>query len=154
MSNDEFTEHLHLTGDSSDKNRQSKTTVVGKKEEGKGNDSEDDLEELGPSLPRGLATERPEQSTPRPETGCRNQPTTPLTRVQAAIRKAAVQERQKQMPIPSPLLTRAQSAKKRVCKGVPLPTPRAPRLDPSLNLQPRVVLSPIDKDAPTRTPVP
>ncbi len=165
MSDDEFAEHLYLTGNSSRKSGQNKETVEGKKEERKGNDSEDDLEELGPSLPWELATARPEQNTPRPGTTHRKhlktpkpkdqrQPTTPLTRAQATIRRAAAQERQNRAPNPSPPLTRAQSAKKRACQGEPQPTPRAARLDPGLESQLRVVLSPIDKGTPMRTPVP
>ncbi len=154
MSDDKFAENLHLTKGNGDDGGQSKKTVAGKKEGKAENDSEDDLEELGPSLPQELATRRQEQNMPKPTAARREKPTTPLTRAQAAIRRAAVQERQKQMPIPSPPLTRAQSAKKQACEGLPQPTPRAARLDPGLESQPRVILSPIDKDTLTRTPVP
>ncbi len=147
MSDDEFAEHLHLTERSSDKSGQNRKTIVEKKEEGRENDSEEDPEELEPSQWSG-------PNTPGPGAASSQQPTTPLTRAQAAIRRAAAQQRQNKAPIPSPPLTRARSAKKRSCEEVPQLTPRAARLDPGLNTQPRVVLSPIDRHIPTRTPVP
>ncbi len=112
MSDDEFAEHLHLTEGSGDKSKQRRKTTVEKKEEGRENNSEDDPEELEPS-------QRPGPNTPRPEAACSQQPTTPLTRAQAAIRRATAQQRQNKTPIPSLPLTRARSAKKRACEEAP-----------------------------------
>ncbi len=173
MSDDEFAEHLvylspsnnNLTRDSSNRSSQDKGIAGGKKEERKGNDSEDDLEEPRPPPPQGLATARPERSTPSsgtthgtcpktPKPKDQRQPTTPLTRAQAAIRRALAQVRQGQTADLSPPVTRAQAAKKRACPGEPQPAPRVARPDPGLGPQPRVILSPIDKRTPTHSPVP
>ena len=148
MSDDEFAEHLHLAKDSGGKENQGRRAAVEKKEKKGDNDSEDDPEELGP-------TQQPGRGTSKLATSHRQQPSTPLTRAQAAIRRAAAQQqRQNQAPTPSPPLTRAQSAKKQACEGALSPAPRMPRLDPGLPRQPRVVLSPIDRDIPAQTPVP
>ncbi len=165
MSDDEFAEHLDLTGGSSKGGSQDKGIAKEKKEERKGHDSEDDLEESRPPLPQGIATARPERNTPSPRTmhgTCpktpkpkdQRQPTTPLTRAQAAIRRALAQVRKDQAVNTSPPVTRAQTAKKRACPGEPQPAPRTARPDPGLGPQPRVVLSPIDKHTHTHSPVP
>ncbi len=68
MSNDEFAEHLHLAGSSSDKGWQNKGALEGKKEEGNKEESEDDSKELGPSPPPRPTAIRSGQNTPRPTT--------------------------------------------------------------------------------------
>ncbi len=172
MSDDEFTEHLHLTGSSSNKEQQRGRTIGSQKGEGKKEESEDDSEELGPSPPSRPTIVRPGQGTPGPETARKRYPKTPkpksqqqltlpLTRAQSAKRKAA-QHQQTRSQTPSPPQTRAQSAKQRAAHKDQSQTPRAARLNPGLTPQPRVVLSPIDTTATpgrnrgthTHTPIP
>ncbi len=163
-SDDEFAKHLHLAKSDNGKSRQNKGAVREKKEGGNKEESEDDSEGLGPFPSPRPTTIRPEQNTPEPGTARKRhpntpkpkdqwQPTTPLTRAQAAIRRAA-RDQQNQSPTPSPPLTRAQSARKWACQREPHQIHRTARPDPGLESQPRVVLSPIDKGTPMRTPVP
>ena len=85
MSDDEFVEHLHLAKDSGSKENQGRRAAVEKKEKKGENDSEDDPEELGP-------TQQPRRGTLKLATSHRQQPSTPLTRAQAAIKRAAAQQ--------------------------------------------------------------
>ncbi len=167
MSDDEFAEHLCLPGNKIGKGSPDKGPIKGKKEGKKGSDSEDDLKEPRPSILRNIATAGPKRKTPNPgpihgkgpktpKPREQHKPTTPLTRAQAAIRRALAQVRQNQPVTLSPPITRAQAAKKRACSGEPTPAPRAARPDPGLGLgsQPRVILSPIDRGTRTHSPVP
>ncbi len=165
MSDDEFTEHLRLTRNSDQRGSQDKGIGGEEKRERKGDDSEDDMEGPKPPFPQEPATGRPERNAPSPRAthGTRpktprprdqRRPSTPLTRAQAAIRRALAQVRQGQTANTSPPTTRAQAAKKRACPEAPQPTPRTARPDPGLGPQPRVVLSPIDIRAHTQSPVP
>ncbi len=162
MSDDEFAEHLHLAppGGSSGKKPQ-RGRVGSQKREGKKEESEDDSEELGPSPPPRPTIVQPRQGTPGPGAPHRRYPKTPKprprshqpltpsppqTRAQSAKKRAA-QSHQTQSPTPSPPQMRAQSAKKQAALSNQSHTLRTARLDPGLNHQPRVVLTPIDTTA-------
>ncbi len=141
MSDEEFAKALSLeprkSSDSKDPPRAGDQGGKGKKEE-----SEDDSDELGPSPPPGPRIIQPGQETLGPEAPQKRYPKTPKPT-----------KKDGQPRTPSPPQTRAQSAKKRAAQLSHTQTPDTVRLDPGLNWQPRVELTPVTTERAHKQPV-